>query len=265
MMVGLGRVAVLLVTGALLLGGCDRITNSPHASGAEKTNTFFTAFQERSPSYLDPTASYSLNETPYTYQIYEPLYGYHYLKRPYELAPRRRRGDRQPRYYDKDGRELPDDAPGPRSPRASTTSSSDPGILYPPHPAFAKDAAGNFRYHALTREQLGDKRTPFDFEHRGTRELTADDFVYAIKRHATTRIKTPSFSPIFAEYVLGLKDYGELIKRRKTRSCRTAAADRPRQALPRLPPVGRWRAPRRPTITRCASASRASTRSGTTG
>ena len=83
-----GLIAVTLASGAVLLAGCDRITNSPHASGAEKTNTFFTAFLERSPKYLDPTASYSLDETPYTYAIYEPLYRFHYLKRPYEVAPR---------------------------------------------------------------------------------------------------------------------------------------------------------------------------------
>ena len=38
---------------ATLLAGCDHVTNSPHRSGEERTNTFFTAFQERSPKYLD--------------------------------------------------------------------------------------------------------------------------------------------------------------------------------------------------------------------
>jgi hypothetical protein len=68
--------------------------------------------------------------------------------------------------------------------------------------------AGPYRYHtdALTREQVGDKVTPWDFEHQGTREVTAEDFVYALKRHATTRIETPVHS-VFAEYVIGLKDY----------------------------------------------------------
>ena len=59
--------------------------------------------------------------------------------------------------------------------------------------------------------ELGERRSPLDFEHQGTRELVAEDFVYALKRHATTRITTPIFS-IFAEYVVGLRDYGELIK-----------------------------------------------------
>ena len=73
---------------ALVLGlsaaGCD---NSPYASGAAAQNTLYSAFTARSPRYLDPTASYSNNETPYTFSIYEPLYTYHYLKRPYTLVP----------------------------------------------------------------------------------------------------------------------------------------------------------------------------------
>jgi ABC-type transport system substrate-binding protein len=60
--------------------------------------------------------------------------------------------------------------------------------------------------------ELGERRTPLQFEHQGTRELVAEDFVYALKRHATTRITAPIYST-FAEYVVGLKEYGELIKK----------------------------------------------------
>jgi ABC-type transport system substrate-binding protein len=209
-------VSVWLAAGALAclaaLAGCDRVTNSPHSSGAEKTNTFFTAFQERSPKYLDPTASYSLDETPYTYSIFEPLYRFHYLKRPYQVAPRAAEAIATPRYYDKEGRELPADAPGADIAESVYDIKIRKGILYAPHPAFAKDAAGNYLYHSLTEADLGGRRTPFDFEHQGTRELTANDYVYAIRRLATTRIKSPSFSPM-AEHIKGLKDYGELISK----------------------------------------------------
>src|SRR5881392_90606 len=95
-----------LALGALLLG-CN---NSPQPHGLEKTNTLFSAFQERSPRYLDPTASYSNNETPITYQVYEPLYGYHYLKRPYELIPKVAESVVEPTYVDKAGQPLPADA-----------------------------------------------------------------------------------------------------------------------------------------------------------
>ena len=63
------RLAAALAAVAAL-AACDRVTNSPHPAGAESTNTLFTAFTQRSPKYLDPTSSYSNDETPYTYQIY---------------------------------------------------------------------------------------------------------------------------------------------------------------------------------------------------
>lgn len=194
----------------LTLAGCERITNSPHPAGAERTNTFFTAFQERSPKYLDPTASYSLDETPYTYSIYEPLYRFHYLKRPYQVAPKAASAIVEPRYFGKDGRALPSDAPGEQIAEAVYDIPIRKGILFAPHPAFAKDAAGNYLYHALTPEHAADKRTPFDFARTGTRELTAHDYVYGFRRLATPRIKSPSFS-VMAEHIVGLKEYSEKI------------------------------------------------------
>ena len=65
---------------------------------------------------------------------------------------------------------------------------------------------GAYLYHALTPEQTRDKHSPLDFAQTGTRELVADDFVYALKRHATPRIEAPMRTAVFAEYVLGLKD-----------------------------------------------------------
>jgi ABC-type transport system substrate-binding protein len=192
-----------------LLAGCN---NSPWPAGAEKENTLFNSFDERSPRYLDPTASYSNPESAYTYQIYEPLYSYHYLKRPYQLIPKVAEKVVPPYFLDAHGNRLPDDAPADAIAFSVYDIKIKPGILYAPHPAFAKDAKGNYLYHHLSAEQLGDKRSPWEFEHQGTRELVAEDFVYAIKRHATTRIEAPVFA-VFAEYVVGLKEYAELVKR----------------------------------------------------
>ena len=201
-----------LVAGIALtaLSGCDQVTNSPHARGAEKTNTLYTAFTERSPKYLDPTSSYSNDETPYTYQVYEPLYGYQYLKRPYQLAPRAAEAVTQPRYFDKNGRELAADAPGGTIAESVYDIKVRQGILFAPHPAFAKDPAGNYVYHALKRGDVTDKHKITDFRQTGTRELTAHDYVYAIRRLATPRIKSPSFS-LMAEYIIGLKEYADRI------------------------------------------------------
>ena len=198
----------MLLAAALSLSACN---NSPYEEGAAATNTLFYSFDERSPRYLDPTASYSNPESAYTFQVYEPLYGYHYLKRPYQLEPKAAAEVTRPYYVDKNGQRLPDDAAPERIAESVYEIPIRRGIMYAPHPAFARDAKGNYLYHRLTRAELGDKRSPWDFEQQGTRELVAEDFVYALKRHATTRIEAPVFA-VFAEYVLGLKAYGETVK-----------------------------------------------------
>ena len=192
----------------LALVGCD---NSPWPQEAAKANAVYSAIIENTPRHLDPTASYWSNDTLVTYQVYEPPYGYHYLKRPFELVPKSAAQVVSPRYLDKNGQPLPDDAPGDLVAESVYDVPIRPGILFQPHPAFAKDEQGAFRYHAMKPGEIGARRSPLDFEHSGTRELVAEDFVYALKRHATTRITTPIFG-IFSEYVVGLKDYGVRVK-----------------------------------------------------
>jgi len=214
--------AVLLVC----LAGCD---NSPHPRGSERTNTLFMAFQERSPRYLDPTASYANNETPVVYQVYEPLYAYHYLKRPYELVPKLAEAVVAPHFLDAKGHPLPDDAPGEQVAESVYDIPIRKGVMYAPHPAFARDASGAHRYHHLAAKDTKGKRSPFDFPEAGTREVVADDFVYAFKRHATPRIEAPVFG-VFSEYVVGLKAYGETIReadRQLRAGLDPAARDRP--------------------------------------
>ncbi|WP_130432755.1 ABC transporter substrate-binding protein [Rivibacter subsaxonicus] len=196
---------------AIGLVGCN---NNPYPADEAGTNTLFAGFQERSPHHLDPTASYSNDETKISYQVYEPLYGYHYLKRPYTLIPRAAAEVVQPKYFDAAGKPLPSDAPGEQIALSVYDIPIRKGVKFAPHPAFARDEQGRLRYHtdhALGATDIGDKRAPGDFKHQGTRELVADDFVYAIKRHATPRIQAPIYS-VFSAYVEGLKEYGPFIK-----------------------------------------------------
>src|SRR4029077_3868841 len=188
--------AALVVLSAPVLTGCSEGSNNPHPLGSEKTNTMFVPFRERSPKYLDPTSSYSNDETPFTYQVYEPLYGYHYLKRPYELNERTAERVARPRYLDKDGNALADDAPGDQVAETVFEIRIKPGIKYAPHPAFAKNASGEYVYHSMKREDVADRYKVTDFKETGTREHVADDYVYAIRRLATPRIKSPAFSPM---------------------------------------------------------------------
>ena len=196
---------------AMLAFGLAACNNDPFPSQSAAANTLFSAVVASSPRHLDPTASYWSNDTPYTYQIYEPLYGYHYLKRPFTLVPKTATAVVEPKYFDSQGKPLPDDVAGERVAESVYDLTIKPGILFQPHPAFAKNAQGDYRYHAMRPGDLGNRRTPLDFEHTGTRELVAEDFVYALKRHATTRITAPIYGT-FAEYVVGLKEYGLLVK-----------------------------------------------------
>src|SRR3546814_6913639 len=112
----LRRISMAMLVSGLALAGCTRDPiNSPYETGALAENTLYTAFVKRSPKYLDPARSYSTDETPYTYNIYEPLYGYQYLKRPYELIPSAAAAISPPRYLDAQGHELPPDTPGQSS------------------------------------------------------------------------------------------------------------------------------------------------------
>src|SRR3972149_1999946 len=60
--------------------------NDPYPAREQGGNILYTAFRER-PKHLDPARSYSSNEYDFIAQIYEPPFQYHYLKRPYALAP----------------------------------------------------------------------------------------------------------------------------------------------------------------------------------
>lgn len=205
----------VVLCAALALAGCGRVVNSPHPIGAEGSNTLFVAYQER-PKYLDPVSSYGNNETPWTFSVYEPPLRYHYLKRPYTLAPHSTELP-QLRYLDKAGNPLPDNAPADEIAFSVYTLKLRPGIRFQPHPAFARDAAGRFLYHDLKREDIAGRFSiaefPLDGAAVATRELTAEDFVYQIKRLASPYVPTPS--PLYGllnQYIVGLKDLGEQLR-----------------------------------------------------
>ena len=118
--------AALLLLAAAGCSNDGSPVNSPYESGAESRNTLYSAFVKRSPKYLDPASSYSNDETPYTYNVYETLYGYHYLKRPYELVPRAPRASIRPFTWTSRATRCLPTRRANRSRRACTTSSCAP-------------------------------------------------------------------------------------------------------------------------------------------
>ena len=209
---GLQRTAQLIVLASIatVLLGCNGVSNEPVAKSLLAENVLFSSYQE-SPKYLDSTSSYSINETPWTYAVYEPPLKYHYLKRPFELVPRTLLEMPSVKYLSKEGAELSAQAPAEQIAESVFELKIQPGILYQPHPAFAKSAEGAPLYLNLKEADIEGKRRPYDFEKMGTRELLAEDYAYAIKRLATPRIKSPSFG-FLSEKIVGLTDYGLQIK-----------------------------------------------------
>jgi ABC-type transport system substrate-binding protein len=88
-----------------------------------------------------------------------------------------------------------------------------PGILYQPHPGFVAENL------SLKKRKIESLRSPYDLP-LGTRELTADDYIYQIKRLAHPHLSSPIFG-LMSEYIVGLKEYAEKLK----------AADQPGQWL----------------------------------
>src|SRR5690606_16144251 len=194
------------------LAGCSREpVNSPYPRQDAAQNVLHTAFTQRSPKHLDPASSYSTDETPFTYSIYEPLYAYHYLKRPYELIPKTAEEIAAPVYYDAQGNALPPDADGEQVAVSVYDIRIKPGILYQPHPAFARDDAGRYLYWPMSPEDIEGRYAITDFPETGTRELTAHDYVYAIRRLASPRVISPIFG-VLAEHIVGMAEYGERLK-----------------------------------------------------
>ena len=68
----------------------------------------------------------------------------------------------KPVYLDKNGQRLPDDAPGELVAESVYEVPIKKGIMYQPHPAFAKDEQGQYRYHRMKPGEVGERRSPMD-------------------------------------------------------------------------------------------------------
>jgi peptide/nickel transport system substrate-binding protein len=196
----------------LLATGCRGTPwNSPYPAGELRGNVMFAAFDAR-PKHLDPARSYAANEYGFIGQIYEPPLQYQYLKRPYTLIPATVTAMPHAEFFDDKGQRLPDDAP----PQSVAYTVYDihviPGIRYQPHPAFAVDAAGKPLYQNLSAADLEHIHTLGDFRHRGSRELTAADYVYQIKRLAHPQLHSPIIG-LMSNYIVGMKEYQQTLQK----------------------------------------------------
>ena len=185
-------------------------TNNPYRPGEKYDNNFYTTFSME-PKHLDPAVSYSADEYAFIMQIYEPPLQYHYLIRPYELMPLTATEMPEPTYYDAAGKVLEGDPPVKAVSRAVYNIRIREGVYYQEHPCFARDAQGNPLYQDLTEKQMHGIDSIADFPETGTRELTAADYVYQIKRFALPNVQCPIL-PLMATYIPGLAELAQQLQ-----------------------------------------------------
>ena len=200
----------LLIWLSLFCISCDSVWNNPYPRQESNQLVYYDSFSER-PKHLDPVSSYSSNEYVFLGQIYEPPLQYHFLKRPYELVPLTAAHLPVAIYLDKNEQLLSEDSKPEDIDTVRYTISIKPGILFQPHPAFAKDKNNNYFYHNLDITDLKNVNTLADFDKTGTRELLASDYIYQIKRMAHPRIHSPIVG-LMEKYILGLDKFSVTLK-----------------------------------------------------
>nr|WP_174625185.1 ABC transporter substrate-binding protein [Candidatus Methylobacter favarea] len=203
------RLLVLLVV-AVFLNACDYSElNNPYPKENENLPILYQSFSER-PKHLDPAVAYSENEYAFIAQIYEPPFQYHYLKRPYQLAPLTATGMPDIKYLNAQGQKLEEGAKISEIAFTDYVIEIQPDIRFQPHPALAKDSQGNYLYHRLTGTQINQLDKLTDLESTGSRELTAEDYIYQIKRLAHPKVQSP-IAEIMKNYIVGFDDFSKQV------------------------------------------------------
>jgi len=189
----------------VLLAGCGKgAWNNPHAPAAEGESVYYSVIFAQPPKHLDPALSYASDESLFIMQIYEPPLGYHFLKRPYELEPLALEALPEVEYLNKQKEIVPKGSPDIAYTRYVLTLRDD--LRYQPHPSFAVDASGAPLYLFDTAEASAGFKTIADFPETGSRPVTSDDFIYAIKRLADPDIASPMLG-FMAQHIVGFRDF----------------------------------------------------------
>ncbi len=221
----------------VLLSGCDQTAlNSPYSRAESEQNVIYSSFSER-PKHLDPVRSYSSNEYAFIGQIYEPLLQYHYLKRPYQLVPLVAEQVPVPRYLDSAGSELPKDAAEKDIAISEYEIRLQKGVRYQPHPAFASDKDGSHIYHDLNPERIAAANKLSDFPETGSREMTAADYIYQIKRLANPRLHSP-IAGLIGQYIIGFKEFGQQVESAAKQQQQASGEEKPFVDLRQIPLTG---------------------------
>ncbi|HIG79473.1 MAG TPA: peptide ABC transporter substrate-binding protein [Cycloclasticus sp.] len=184
----------------LFLSACsDKALNNPYSQADENGKIIYTAFSER-PKHLDPAKAYSSNEYAIIAQVYEPLFQYHYLKRPYQLEPLLAASMPTVTYFNHEGVQLPVDVLDADIAYSEYQLSIRPEVHFQPHPSFNEGL-----HTKLPADWKGDDVYSLPLS---TRQLTSDDFIYQIKRLADPVTQSP-IAGLMAKYIVGFTEFSK--------------------------------------------------------
>lgn len=190
-------------------------TNNPYRPDEAGRNIYYDTFSGE-PKHLDPARAYSEDEAEFMNQIYETVVQYHFLKRPYVLAPLTATTVPEAKLYDSAGSSLPADAPAESVAKAVYEIPLRSGIRYENHPAFTQTNDGKYRWHLQPGVSFPEIEHPNDLSPTGTRELRAEDYVYQIKRLAHPLLDCP-IAPLLSNYIEGFAEFHDLLAGEITR------------------------------------------------
>ncbi|MGZ5051446.1 MAG: ABC transporter substrate-binding protein [Methylobacter sp.] len=114
-------------------------------------------------------------------------------------------------YLDANGQRLPADVKDSDIAFTDYVIEIQPNIRYQPHPALAKNLQDEYQYHQLSQDQIDAVTSLNDFKDTGSRELTAEDYVYQIKRLAHPKIQSP-VAEFMKNYIVGFDDFSKQVK-----------------------------------------------------
>ncbi|MGY0216735.1 ABC transporter substrate-binding protein [Endozoicomonadaceae bacterium StTr2] len=201
------RTLAATITATLLLTGCSGPWNDPNPPADPEVQTYFGSFTTR-PKHLDPVRSYSAEEGLFLDQIYEPPLQYHFLKRPYELEPATATSLPEVTLLND---QLEPAAEGEEVAFSRVTIHLKPGTQYQPHPAFAQNSEGKPLYLFDSASESTQYTLLSDFPQTASRTLTADDFIYQIKRMGDPINKSPLIG-LMSDYIVGMRDFSKMVK-----------------------------------------------------
>ena len=177
------------------------VWNSPHGSDKKEKNILFSSFS-LAYKHLDPVVSYSKRESVIISNIYEPVVGYNFLKRPYVLEPLTLTKMPSISYFNKQNEEVTEQSLDVAT--SKYTFALQKNILYQNHPSFVE------KNRQLSEKEFLSIKTLDDFEQTATRTLTAHDYAYAIKRMALRQNHSPILD-MMQQYIVGLEHFSKEI------------------------------------------------------